>query len=140
MKITLFTVEQANRMARTIRPQLEELVRLQEEMQRIEKRLDVLPLALSGATAANPDSSEARTLESKRTELASKVRKTVEAIHGRGAIVKDLERGLVDFYALAGDRLIFLCWHLGEREVSHWHTLEGGFASRQPLHRSPLED
>jgi len=140
MKITLFTVEQANRMARTIRPQLEELVRLQEEMAKIERRLDVMPLALAGATSSNPDSSESRVLETKRTEMATKIRKSVESIHARGGIVKDLERGLVDFYALAGDRLIFLCWHLGEREVSHWHTLEGGFASRQPLHRSPLED
>jgi hypothetical protein len=60
----------------------------------------------------------------------------VRAIHERGALVKDLERGLLDFYALSGDRLIFLCWQLDEPEISHWHTLEGGFSSRQPLNRT----
>jgi len=60
-------------------------------------------------------------------------------VHRRGVLVKDLERGLVDFYALSGDRLIFLCWHLGEAEVSHWHTLEGGFSTRQPLNHTELD-
>jgi hypothetical protein len=54
-------------------------------------------------------------------------------------MVKDIDRGLVDFYALSGDRLILLCWHLGEAEVSHWHSLEGGFASRQPLNHTELD-
>ena len=57
----------------------------------------------------------------------------------RGCVLKDLDRGLLDFYALSGDRLIFLCWQLGESEIAHWHTLEGGFAGRQPLDRSELE-
>jgi hypothetical protein len=45
----------------------------------------------------------------------------------------------MDFYAIAGDRLIFLCWQLGEAEVAHWHPLQGGFASRQPLNRLEQE-
>ena len=57
----------------------------------------------------------------------------IEGIQRRGCLVKDIARGLVDFYSLSGDRLIFLCWQLGERAVDHWHTLEGGFAGRQPL-------
>ena len=48
-------------------------------------------------------------------------------------MVKDLDQGLIDFYALAGDRLVFLCWKLGEREVAHWHPLDGGFEQRQSL-------
>ena len=44
-----------------------------------------------------------------------------------------------DALALLGDRLIFLCWHLGETEVTHWHSIEGGFSERQPLDRSELD-
>ena len=65
------------------------------------------------------------------TEL--RILKGIEGVQSRGCLVKDVARGLVDFYALSGDRLIFLCWQLGERSVEHWHTLEGGFSGRQPL-------
>ena len=71
--------------------------------------------------------------------LGDQIAQGITAIHRRGVVVKDLDRGLLDFYALAGDRLIFLCWQLGEAEVSHWHTLEGGFTGRQPIQRSELE-
>ena len=51
-----------------------------------------------------------------------------------GAMLKDLESGLVDFYGERAGELIFLCWRLGEEmRVQYWHTLEGGFAGRQPI-------
>ncbi|HUK64136.1 MAG TPA: DUF2203 family protein, partial [Dongiaceae bacterium] len=64
----------------------------------------------------------------------------LDAVDERGAVVKDLDLGLIDFYSLAGDRLVFLCWKLGEAEVAHWHPLDGGYASRRPLDCSPLEE
>jgi hypothetical protein len=139
VKLTLFSVEQANRLAQELRPALEELVRMRAEMQRFGRRLEVMSLALAGASASNPDAAESRVLIARRTELATKIREGLKAIHQKGCLVKDLDRGLVDFYSLAGDRLIFLCWQLGEKEVSHWHSLEGGFAARQPLDTSELE-
>ena len=60
-------------------------------------------------------------------------------IYAHGCLVKDLDRGLVDFHALAGDRLVYLCWQVGEQTVEHWHTLDGGFSSRQSLHQGELE-
>jgi hypothetical protein len=139
VKLTLFSVEQANRLAQEMRPALEELVRMRGEMQRFGRRLEVMSLALAGASASNPDAAESRALIARRTELASQIREGLKAIHAKGCLVKDLDRGLVDFYSLAGDRLIFLCWRLGEKEVSHWHSLEGGFDARQPLDTSELE-
>jgi hypothetical protein len=139
MKITLFSAEQATNMARELTPELERLVRLRRYAARIERQLEVMSLALAGASADNPDASEMRTLVERRQELAAQARDGLRLIHDRGCIVKDLDRGLIDFYALAGDRLVFLCWQLGEKEVSHWHTLAGGFSTRQPLDKSPLE-
>ena len=139
MRITLFSAEQATRLARELTPELERLVRVRRYAVRVERQLEVMSLALAGASADNPDASEMRTLVERRQELAAQVRDGLRLIHDRGCIVKDLDRGLLDFYALAGDRLVFLCWQLGEKEVSHWHTLAGGFSARQPLDRSPLE-
>ena len=48
-------------------------------------------------------------------------------------VVRDLERGLVDFPAVIDGREVYLCWLLDEPSVTHWHGVESGFAGRQPL-------
>jgi hypothetical protein len=48
-------------------------------------------------------------------------------------VVRDLERGLVDFPAVIDGREVYLCWLLDEPQVTHWHAIESGFAGRQPL-------
>ena len=48
-------------------------------------------------------------------------------------VLRDLDRGLVDFPALRDDREVYLCWLEGEDEIGYWHDLEAGFAGREPL-------
>jgi hypothetical protein len=48
-------------------------------------------------------------------------------------VVRDLERGLVDFPAVIDGREVYLCWLLDEPTITHWHAIESGFAGRQPL-------
>ena len=134
MRISLFSVDEANRILPRIRPEVERIVALKSEYDRLATRLEVLSIALAGAASDNPDALERRDVAERHQKMGAEIAKCVESVQRHGAVVKDLDRGTVDFYAVAsGDRLIFLCWQLGESEVSHWHTLEGGFAGRQPL-------
>jgi hypothetical protein len=55
------------------------------------------------------------------------------ALAARGVIVRDLERGLVDFPAVMDGEEVYLCWLHGEPRVAHWHHPETGFAGRRPL-------
>jgi hypothetical protein len=48
-------------------------------------------------------------------------------------VVRDLERGLVDFPAVIDGREVYLCWLVDEPQVTHWHGVESGFAGRRPL-------
>ena len=48
-------------------------------------------------------------------------------------VVRDLERGLVDFPSLIDGCEVYLCWLLDEPAVGHWHGVESGFAGRRPL-------
>jgi hypothetical protein len=48
-------------------------------------------------------------------------------------VVRDLERGLVDFPAVIDGREVYLCWLLDEPQITHWHGVESGFAGRRPL-------
>ena len=133
IKVTLFTIEEANRVLAELKPELERLSTLKREFDQLGSRSEILSVALSGAAADNPDAAELKRVTERRDALAARILQGVEAVQRRGCVVKDVARGLIDFYALSGDRLIFLCWKLGERSIEHWHTLEGGFAGRQPL-------
>jgi hypothetical protein len=61
------------------------------------------------------------------------VRQLLETVERAGIVLRDIDRGLVDFPALIDDREIYLCWELGEDEVGYWHDLEGGYGGREPL-------
>ena len=61
------------------------------------------------------------------------VRRRLVELQAVGIVLRDLDRGLVDFPALCDGREVYLCWELGEDRVAHWHELESGFAGRQPL-------
>jgi hypothetical protein len=50
-----------------------------------------------------------------------------------GCELKDLDDGLVDFPSYRQGQLIYLCWKRGEDRIEWWHTMEAGFAGRQPL-------
>jgi hypothetical protein len=48
-------------------------------------------------------------------------------------VLRDVERGLIDFPAIRGGEEIYLCWLLDEDEISFWHEPEAGFSGRRPL-------
>jgi hypothetical protein len=58
-----------------------------------------------------------------------------ERLEALGVLVRDLDRGILDFPALMDGREVYLCWHAGETEIGHWHELESGFAGRRTLPR-----
>ena len=49
-------------------------------------------------------------------------------------VVRDFERGLVDFPALRDGEEVYLCWLVDEeQEIGFWHAPEAGFAGRRVL-------
>lgn len=76
-----------------------------------------------GGTAGSGDYAEAN----------ARFQAILHEIAEAGIQVKDIDRGLVDFPHLRGDREVFLCWQLGEETISYWHEIESGFAGRQLL-------
>ena len=50
-----------------------------------------------------------------------------------GVELKDTDTGLIDFYHERDGEVVYLCFRLGEANIAHWHTLDGGFGGRQPL-------
>jgi hypothetical protein len=48
-------------------------------------------------------------------------------------VLRDLERGLIDFPSIRDGREVYLCWEEGEDRIEFWHDVEAGYAGRQPL-------
>jgi hypothetical protein len=61
------------------------------------------------------------------------MRQTLFELQAVDVVLRDLERGLVDFPSLREGEEVYLCWVEGEPEVAFWHAPEAGFAGRRPL-------
>jgi hypothetical protein len=67
------------------------------------------------------------------SEAFLQLRDALARLQDAEIVLRDLDRGLVDFPAIRDDREVYLCWVEGEDEIGFWHDLEAGFAGREPL-------
>ena len=85
--------------------------------------------ALSEATPTNGGGEPGKVV----SEAFLDLRTALVDLRERDIVLRDLDRGLVDFPSINGTEEIYLCWEEGETEIAFWHDLETGFAGRQPL-------
>ena len=69
-------------------------------------------------------------------EAFLEVRELLGEIQELGIVVRDIDRGLIDFPAILDGREVYLCWELDEDAIGFWHDLESGYGGRQPLELS----
>ena len=69
----------------------------------------------------------------RRDTSAAALKDSLEQIEHIGALVKDLDIGLIDFLSLYRGREVCLCWKLGEERIRFWHGTEEGFAGRKEI-------
>jgi hypothetical protein len=120
-----FTVEEANQVVLIIRPLVRQLMQLRQSVQA--RQPEAWP-ALEKA-AGNGGNKASSKIALEFVEMES----LVQAIQGTGAIVKDLDGGLIDFLTIRQGREVYLCWQYGEEEIRYWHDIETGFSGRKPL-------
>jgi Uncharacterized conserved protein (DUF2203) len=49
-------------------------------------------------------------------------------------VLRDFERGLVDFPAIRDGEEVYLCWLVDDEDrIAFWHEPEAGFGGRRPL-------
>ncbi len=127
-----FTPASANEALDEIRPLVEELVAHRRAQQRAQAEREELAAKIAG-NGGGIDAQRLADLEAEAERERIGIARCVNKIHGRGAIVKDLGEGLVDFPAQREGEEILLCWKLGEDDVAFWHGLEEGFAGRRSI-------
>jgi hypothetical protein len=59
--------------------------------------------------------------------------RAVSELEAVDIVLRDIDRGLIDFPAIREGEEVYLCWLLDEDEIGFWHHPDTGFAGRQPL-------
>jgi len=128
-----FTAEEANELLPEVRLAAEELVEHRLAARAVAAKRAQLVTRIAG-NGGDFDPQEPRELEEDFERETAAMVEALERLERLGVIVKDADRGLVDFPALreSGEEVL-LCWQVGEDEIAYWHGLEEGFAGRKPL-------
>ena len=119
-----FTREEANALLPSLEPLLRQLRDAKEELTDAEAHE-----LLSDAAPSNGGGDPGQQVG----EAFLEVRRLLEVLEESGIVLRDIDRGLVDFPSDRDGEEIYLCWELGEDEVAYWHDLSSGYGGRQPL-------
>jgi hypothetical protein len=128
--IRVFTVQRANSALPLVRRIVQDIVAEHPRWKDLVARYE---LAAAGARPEWGESPEQLALRGEIDAVALRINGFVDELGQVGCLLKGFEDGLVDFYGLQEGRLVFLCWRLGEDQVTHWHELDAGVAGRQPI-------
>ncbi len=126
MRAKIFTLEEANNTIPELSKVFDKISYVRTKIQLIKEALD-----FAGQTKEyheNPD----KMIERMGT-FTEELKNLVAEVHSYGCLVKDLDKFLVDFYSVKENKLIFLCWKYGEKEIKFWHETQTGFKGRLPL-------
>ena len=126
----LFTLGEARALLPTVRVILTDIVQTKRDLDAASAELDRLLTLTGGNGHLAGQVAQARAqAEAKGHELAARL----QELDDLGIEIKGIEQGLIDFPSLREDRVVYLCYLLGEDDIDFWHEVDGGFAGRQPL-------
>jgi len=116
-----FTLEQANRSLPLVKRIVADIVATHERATRQQGALEKAKGAEQKAAKAELDA------------IVGRLETLVDELSDVGCELKDYETGLIDFVGRHEGRDVYLCWKLGEEQITHWHELDAGFAGRKPV-------
>lgn len=123
--------------AQTLLPVLESLLRAavdsKQTIETVDSEFEDLRqrIFMNGGTLVDIVSLAHRRAE--KDKAVQRAKDTLAEIDSIGVQVKDLDTGLLDFPCVVEDKVILLCWKLGEKGITHWHGMEEGFRGRKPV-------
>ena len=119
-----YTVDQANAALEWVAERIERVRDAREGLTDEEARE-----ALSDAAPGNGGGAPGRVV----SEAFLALRAAVGELEEMEIVLRDVDRGLIDFPAIRDGREVYLCWEEGEDRVEYWHDIDAGFGGRQAL-------
>jgi hypothetical protein len=128
-----FYLSEAESLLPQVSTWMKEAVSLKSECQEAENRIEALSQKVMLHGGMIVDRERAQSVRQRRDETLEKLKATVERIQETGCLVKDLDRGLVDFPTFFRGEEVYLCWKIDEPAIEFWHRVEDGFAGRRQI-------
>ena len=123
--------------AKALLPVLEGLLRRAIEAKQLVERIDgefqALATRIQETGGYSLDVKKWAFRRADREKTIQLIKDALSEITAAGVQVKDLDSGLLDFPCLLDDKVVLLCWKLGEPDITHWHGTDEGFAGRKPI-------
>lgn len=120
-----FSLDEANKALESVRPLMDELQALRQRI--LASRPEAWPaIEKAAGNGGNRAMSE-------MVREFEKLDSLVHQIQDTGAVLKDINLGLLDFPALRDGEEVYLCWQYGEADIAYWHEIDAGYAGRQPI-------
>ena len=119
-----YSLEQANAAIGWVRERIERMRTAREQLNDEEARA-----ALSEAAPSNGGGEPGVVV----SEAFLSLQEALAELQEMEVVLRDLERGLIDFPALRDGREVYLCLEDGEDEIAYWHDVEAGYGGREPL-------
>lgn len=120
-----FTLDEARALLPTLRRLFKELHARQQRIHKADTKLG-RSLGQSGGDLGG------NLVAALMTDLIT-LNAEAQALQAQGILIKDFDRGLVDFPSLRDGREVLLCWELEEDDIEFWHDVETGYAGRERL-------
>lgn len=125
-----FSIKEAEAVLPTISPLVNRAQVLKEALERHEQ----VTLRQRVMTDGSEESIEfGEYFDSELTSLKERFYNAVEKIESSGAVIRDIDQGLVDFYTRFEGREVFLSWREGEQKIRFWHEPHDGAAGRKRI-------
>jgi hypothetical protein len=128
-----FTLDEAQSLLPLMESLLKRTIESKQAAQEAEKRIGELSRRIYLAGGMRVNVSEAGRMRAEVDEHLQRVKESIAEIDAIGVQVKDVDTGLLDFPCRVDDKVVLLCWKMGETAIEHWHTVEDGFKGRRPL-------
>ena len=128
-----FTLPQAENLLPEVERFLREALFHRSEAEKAHRELEETSerIRMSGGMRVNQ--AQLQAVRARCTSSVAALKNALEQLDEAGALVKDLDIGLIDFLSRFQDRDVCLCWKLGESGIGFWHSLDEGFQGRKPI-------
>jgi len=127
-----FTLEEANATLPYVRSIVTDVVEAYAEWR---DRVALYEVKAANSRSEDGESAEQVDLRQEVERIAKRIGGYLSELEAVGCVFKGFDDGLIDFLSKQDGKDIYLCWKLGEQEITHWHDLDAGYAGRQPLAR-----
>ena len=137
--VRYFTLAQAEQLLPDVERHLRDALFHKAEAQKAQREMEASTQRIRSSGGAQVNLNRQIELRARRDASAASLADAMDRIEQIGALVKDLDIGLIDFMTRFENRDVCLCWRLGESGIGFWHGADEGFRGRKPIEEDFLK-